>query len=351
VTGYVPLLELRRGGLVESVHFGAAAVVDTQGHLVAWVGDPDTVTFLRSTAKPLQALPFVEDGGVEAFGLTLAEVALICASHSGTDQHAATAASIQAKVGVSEADLLCGVHPPYDKATAEAMQARGEAPTPNRHNCSGKHSGMLAQARLHGWSIEDYINPLHPVQQRVIQVLGEVCDYPPQDIQLGIDGCSVPVFAMPLRQAALGFARLADPSRLLARRTQAFHTIAQAMLAHPEMVGGPGRFDTRLMEVGAGRMVCKGGAEAYQGVGLLPGACGSGSPALGIALKISDGDGRGRAGATVTLEILRQLGALSPDDLQALAAFGPTFPITNWRMLLVGEGRPCFHLTRTENPA
>lgn len=341
---YVPLFELTRGEIVESVHFGAAAVMDACGNLVAWVGDPQAVTFLRSTAKPFQALPFLENGGRAAYDLSLEEIALICASHSGTDEHVATVRSIQAKTGVREADLLCGIHPPGDRAAAEALRQRGEEPTPNRHNCSGKHSGMLAFARLQGWPTTDYIHPQHPLQKAILQAFAEMCSLPPGQVEIGIDGCSAPNFGVPLRQAALGLARLCDPSQLPERRAAACREIVQAMTSHPGMVGGPGRFDTRLMEVARGRLLAKGGAEGYQGLGLLPGGRGPASPALGIAFKISDGDPTGRARPAVALEILRQLGALSPAELEALADFGPTLPVRNWRKLQVGQGRPAFRL-------
>lgn len=145
---YAPLFELTRGKTVESIHFGAIAVSDVAGNLLAWYGDAQAVTFLRSSAKPFQALPFIEQDGQSYFHLTPKEIALICSSHSGTDEHVATVKGIQDKTGVKEADLLCGVHPVYDLETARSMQQRGEEPTPNRHNCSGKHTGMLAYSRM-----------------------------------------------------------------------------------------------------------------------------------------------------------------------------------------------------------
>jgi L-asparaginase II len=165
-----------------------------------------------------------------------------------------------------------------------------------------------------------------------------------EDIELGIDGCSAPNFAVPLRNAALGFARLCDPDGLPDSRANACRTIVQAMTAHPEMIAGPDRFDTRLMQVAESRIITKGGAEGYQAIGLRPGALGAGSPALGIAIKISDGDARGRARAGVALEVLRQLGALNGAELQELAKFGPHTEIHNWRRLTVGEARPAFQL-------
>ncbi len=341
---YTPVFELTRGETVESIHFGSIAVVDAHGRLVAWYGDPQATTFLRSSAKPLQALPFIEHGGQAAFGFTLREISLMCASHSGTDDHVAVLRSIQAKANLQETDLMCGFHPLSHAPTVEAMRQRGESVSPNRHNCSGKHTGMMAHARLHGWTIADYINPNHPVQQEIIQTFAEMCGLAQGEIKRGTDGCSAPNFAVPLRNAALGFARMADPSGLPAARAEACRTITTAMRSHPDMVGGPDSFDTLLMQVAGERIFCKGGAEGYQVIGVLPGATGPGSPTLGIALKISEGDQRGQARPAVVLDLLRQLGVITPADMQALAGFGPSFQLYNWRKLRVGEARTCFQL-------
>ena len=357
-TSFEPIFELVRGELVESVHYGAIAVVEASGRLVASLGDPHTITYLRSTAKPLQAIPFIEAGGQEKFGLDLRELALLCASHAGTDEHVRVARSIQRKTGVAEADLLCGTHPISHKPTLQAMRQRAEEISPNLHNCSGKHSGMLAYARLLGLPTANYIDIDHPVQQRILHTFAEMSCLPPEQVGVGIDGCSAPNFAVPLYHAALALARLCDPAAgqvAPARRANACQTITRAMLAHHEMVGGPDSFDTHLMQVAAGRLVSKGGAEGYLGIGLLAGSIHPGSPALGIALKISDGDLKGHnpppsesQGAirpAVALEILRQLAALDEGELKALRAFGPRFALHNWRNLLVGEGRPCFQLS------
>lgn len=341
---YEPIYELTRGEIVESIHYGSVVVVDPAGHLLAWYGNPDTVTFLRSSAKPFQALPFIEAGGAEHFGLTLKEIALICASHSGTDEHVATARSIQDKVGIGELDLMCGIHPPTDTATAEMLRQRGEQPTPNQNNCSGKHSGMLAYARLMGWPVAHYIDPIHPVQMHILQTFAEMCGIPMEEVELGIDGCSAPNFAIPLRNAAQGYARLSDPANLPEARASACRLIFRAMTSNPEIVAGPGRFDTALMQVAGDRLVSKGGAEGYQGVGILPGAMGPDSPALGIALKISDGDAPSRARPGVILSVLRQLGVLSESELETLAPFGPEVILFNYNKLTVGNSRPAFEL-------
>jgi L-asparaginase II len=343
---YVPLLELTRGDTVESIHYGAIAIVDADRRLVTQHGDPNAITFLRSTAKPFQALPFIEAGGAEYYDLQPAEIAVICASHSGTDEHVATIIALQAKTGVQQTDLLCGVHEPIDEATAQAMRLRGEAATPDRHNCSGKHTGMLAYARMRGWSIPDYLDPSHPVQENILRTFAAMCDLAPEQVFTGTDGCSAPNFAVPLKNAALAYARLCDPSELPSERAEACRQITTAMTSHPDMVGGPRRFDTLLMEAAQGKIVAKGGAEGYQGLGILPGTLRSGSPAVGIAIKISDGDSKGRARAAVTLETLRQLGALHEDELAQLKNYGPYSPVHNWRDLVVGAAHPSFELER-----
>ena len=353
---YQPVLEVTRGRIVESIHFGAAAVVDSGGRLLAWLGDPKTVAFLRSSAKPFQALPFIERGGDQAFHLTSKEVAIICGSHDGTDEHVEVIKGIQTKVGVQESDLLCGSHPLSNVPTVEAMLARGEVPTPNRHNCSGKHTGMLAAARVRGLPIADYVNPDHPVQRTILETLAEMCSLTPEQVEVGIDGCSAPNFAVPLYNAALGFARLCDPRGLQPERAAACRRITQSMMANPVMVAGPGRFDTRLMETCPGRMVVKGGAEGYMIMGIMGGALGAESPGIGIAVKISDGDlsirkangdTYNRVRPAVALEILRQMGYIGEKELETLAGdFGPFKTVPNWRKLVVGESRPAFTLQR-----
>lgn len=348
-SGYMPIFELQRGQTIESIHAGAAAVVDVNGRLIAYYGDPQTVTFLRSSAKPFQILPFLEHGGKEFYNLSEREVAVMCASHSGTDQHVSVIQGIQAKANLSEADLMCGVHMPIDEATTEALRERHEAPTPNRHNCSGKHTGMLAYAQMSRRKFEHlpYISNQHPIQEEILRTFAEMAGLAADQIALGVDGCSAPNFAAPLRSAAFAFARLCDPEAgnvLPAARAAACRQVTAAMLSNPDMVGGPGRFDTRLMQVTGGKFVSKGGAEGYQGIGVMPGVLAPGAPAAGIVFKIADGDARGKIRSAVAMEILRQSGVLSTTELEALAEFGPQFQVYNWRKILVGYGRPTFEL-------
>lgn len=349
-----PVLNVWRGPVLECVHFGAIAVVDANGKLRHRYGDPQLVTYLRSTAKPFQALPFVEAGGVEKFNLTEKELAILCASHDGTDEHVDTLQGIQKKVGIQESELQCGTHPPFSRSTQKQLIQAGEEPTQNRHNCSGKHTGMLSFATLLGADKQTYLELDHPVQKAILKTFSEMVDVPLSDIPLGIDGCSAPVFAAPLLNSALGFARLADPSHLPEGRAAACRKITRAMMAHPEMIAGPGGFDTTLMQVGNGKLFAKSGAEGFLGIGLLPGASGPSSPALGIAIKIMDGDTggnfrlkadtyEGRVRPIVAVEVLRQLGALDEKQLEEMASFDAR-PQYNWRKLEVGRFEPAFKL-------
>ncbi len=214
---------------------------------------------------------------------------------------------------------------------------------------------MLAYVRLRQATGEEfppqmpYIDLNHPIQLEIRAALAEMCGLAVNEIHMGVDGCSAPNFALPLANSALGFARLCDPEsggiEPEARR-RACHTITQAMMAYPEMVGGPGRFDTRLMQVTEGRLVSKGGAEAYQGIGVMPGAIGPDSPALGLAFKIADGDARKLALSSVVLEVLHQLEILSEKDMTALQDFGPITTRYNSRKIEVGRAYPVIKLQR-----
>jgi L-asparaginase II len=349
-----PLLEVTRGNIVESVHYGSIAVVDSNGKLISSYGDPNTVAFLRSSAKPFQVLPFVERGGLEYFGFTPRELSISCASHEGSDLHVQTVRELQKKVGVEESHLQCGVHMPGDVEAFQSLVLGNRQPVPNQNNCSGKHTAMLAHARMRDLPLENYLELNHPVQRDILAAFAEMCLIPVEEVQLGTDGCSAPNFAVPLYHAALAMARLCDPRQLPQEvRSSACRRITSAMTTHPEMVSGYGEFDEQLMRVGAGRIVCKRGAEGYQLIGLLPGVLRSDAPGIGIALKVLDGDAARmaldlthspRVRPAVALEILRQLGALTSEQEQALAAFGPVKPVKNHRAIVTGQARPVFEL-------
>ena len=346
-----PIFEVTRGDLVESIHYGCIAVVDSNGKLIASYGDPQTVAFLRSSAKPFQALPFVERGGVEHFNFTLRELSISCASHEGSDLHVETVVGMQKKIGIEESHQQCGSHLPGDVAAFKSLILNDGTPTPIRNNCSGKHTAMLAHAKMRGLPLENYLDIKHPIQQDILASFVDMCLIPSEKVLLGTDGCSAPNFAIPLYNAALGMARFCDPHELSETRANACRKIVSAMTSFPEMVSADGEFDCELMRAGDGMILCKRGAEGYQIVGLLPGFLGKDSPGVGIAFKVSDGDASRkdmnlessvRVRPAVTLEILRQLGALSPKLKQALGRFGPVKSIQNHRGIITGESRPVF---------
>jgi L-asparaginase II len=346
-----PLLELTRGRVLESTHFGDIAIVHPHGHLLHSHGDPHTVAFLRSSAKPFQVLPFVERGGVEHFGFTQKELALSCASHETARIHLEAVAALQAKIGIRESDLQCGPHLPGDPEMLRLAIKNNLIPTANFNNCSGKHTAMLAHAKMRGLPLDSYLSPDHPVQRDILAGLAEMSGLSPERIARGTDGCSAPNFALPLVNSALAMARLCDPCGLSETRAAACNKITSAMAAHPEMVSGVGEFDCELMKAGEGKIITKRGAEGFQILGLLPGVIAE--HGVGIAFKVTDGDpgrmndqleSRPRVRPAITLEILRQLGALDESQLQALSGFGPKRVLKNHAGLVTGESYPVFQL-------
>jgi L-asparaginase II len=332
----VPLTVVSRGGIVESMHTGSIAVVDRKGRLLYAAGDPDALTFTRSALKPLQALPFVAAGGVERFGYAMPEVALLCASHSGEPRHVEAAADMLAKAGNTAADLQCGTHAPLH------FDAHGLVPpsppySPLAHNCSGKHSGMLAHCAACGYGKHDYLAFDHPLQQAIRHAVSAFTNVPEDALVAGVDGCSAPNYAMPLANLALAFARLAaadvDPQFGRAPRT-----LADAMTKHPEMVSGERRSDLSLARAGRGDWVCKVGAEGVQAVGIR-------SSGWGIAIKVADGNARGLHPATVA--VLDQIGALDASARQELADWAhPT--LRNYRGVVTGNARAVVVLDKVD---
>jgi L-asparaginase II len=316
-----PLIEIARNGLVESSHLASFALADSEGKLIASFGDPELQTFMRSSAKPFQAMPTLAAGAADAAGFTSEEVALMCASHAGTDRHAALAAGMLLKNGCSAEYLRCGVHLPYDPSTAEALIRKGLEPDALRNNCSGKHSGMLALAVHLDAPLDTYLEPDHPVQKMILENFSQMSGLPLDAIRVGTDGCSAPNFAIPLRNAAMAYARLMAPENLPAAAAEAARRVVAAMTGHPVLVSGEGRFDTRLMRASAGRLLSKGGAEGYQCVGIPADSLGYKHAALGLALKILDGDLGHRAGSVATLEVLGRIGALRREERTDLARF------------------------------
>lgn len=294
------LVQLWRGGMLESTHRGHIVVCDEAGQVVQAWGDPERIIFPRSSCKMIQALPLVESGAADAAGLTDAHLALSCASHQGQQLHVDMAGRWLADLGLGETDLRCGAHEPYDRTERNRLIRADEAPCQLHNNCSGKHSGFLtANKHLRGGS--EYIEIDHPLQRAIRaateEVTGEtVAGY-------GIDGCSAPNFAMSLAGLGRAMARFAGASEGGDTRQRAMARLRRSMAAHPDLVAGDGRACTELMQAMGGKVALKTGAEAVF-VAMLP------EQKLGIAMKIEDGNTRASEAALVG--VLTMLGALDP---------------------------------------
>ena len=303
------LVEVTRGNMVESRHRAAFAVVDAAGRVVMSAGDYEAPVYGRSAIKPLQALPLIESGAADAFGLSDAEIALACASHNGEARHVESVSSWLTRIDCTARDLECGAHLPYDEAATLALLRGGGEASTLHNNCSGKHTGFLCFARHKGLPTKGYIRYEHPVQQRILGVLESMTGLDLSGVPRGIDGCGIPVIAIPLGNTALAMARMADPSDQPEARQAACARILKAMAAEPFMVAGSGRYCTRAMEMLAGRAVIKTGAEGVY-CGAVPGE------GLGFAIKADDG--AARAAETVVGQILKRLGVIKDGEAELL---------------------------------
>jgi L-asparaginase II len=312
------IAEITRGGIVESRHRGAFVVSDTAGNIIASDGDIDRPVFPRSAIKAFQCLPVIESGAAKHFALTDAEIALCCASHNGEPEHVQTAQSILSKNGCSETNYECGAHYPTASAARDELVRQGEKPRQIHNNCSGKHAGMLTLARHLGTDSQGYIKPDHPVQKAIMAAMSEICSVDLANAPVGIDGCSVPTWAFPLRNMALGFARLCE--------RPAGKTIIEAVRANPFHVGGSKSFDTELMQQ-LPRIFVKGGAEGVY-CGCIPHA------KLGFALKCDDG--AFRAAEVGIAGVMLKLDCWTETERSTLKKFAHE-DMRNWNKLHVGE--------------
>ncbi len=330
------LVEVTRGALVESIHRGSIAIANAAGTLIFALGDVDTAVYPRSSLKPIQALPLIESGAADAFGLSEEEVALACASHSGEPMHTERVGAWLARIGCNESDLACGPHPPRYEPVWEEMVKRGEAPSRLHNNCSGKHAGFLTLAKHWDISTQGYERIDHPVQQEVMATLAKLSGV--QNLPYGIDGCAAPNFALPLLGFARALAKLADPSSLDPIRGDAAMRVVRAMVTFPELVSGTGRACAILMGACGGRAAVKTGAEGYY-AGIIP------ERGLGIAIKMDDG--AARASETAIAFVLDGFGLLGNDKpaREMLDA-----PVLNTRGETVGARRAARALLQAKLP-
>ena len=344
------LVEVTRGGRVESVHRGSVTVVAPDGSSIASVGDPEQFGFTRSTAKPFQLAPFVASGRFDEYGLGTDALAIMAASHSGEDRHVRLVQEILRRAGLTSSVLQNEIHAPYDTETAHRLLRDGEKPTVLRGNCSGKHAGMVLFAKASGWPIDTYWHPDHPIQRLALETISALSDVPIEDIATATDGCGVVCFGMPLRGLATAYARLADPAAVADPPLRSALTrIRDAMMEHPELVAGERRrIDTALMRALPKRIVSKGGAEGVRAMGLPPGALPASAPfgdgPMGIAAKIEDGNQGGRAADAASVAILRQLGLVTDPLAGPLVDYAAP-PILDPRGGRSGDVRAVFRLT------
>ncbi len=330
------LVEALRGHAVESSHCGALAVLDADGAVLAALGDIDRPVFPRSAVKVLQALPLLASGAADRLGLSDVELAIACASHNGEALHTQTVAGLLAKAGFDVAALECGTHWPYLDSAARALAAQGLGPTALNNNCSGKHAGFLCLAcAMHG-SVDlrqyarGYVHAGHPVMREVTAALQTSTGFDLSAAPQGVDGCSIPTFAIPLRNLAQAFARVGTGIGLSASHAQAAKRLRRAVASAPFMVAGSGRFDTRVMERLGERVFCKVGAEGVF-CAALP------DRGLGVAIKIDDGN-TARACEVVMAAVIEAFVALDDTETKFMRSLSEV-PLVNWNGIEVGQLR------------
>jgi L-asparaginase II len=328
--GNPELVEVLRGGRVESRHTGAVAVFDAAGRAVLSLGDIDRPVFPRSAVKAIQALPLVESGAADALGFGDKELALACASHSGEAGHVELAEKMLASASFGKEALECGAHWPTNQDAMLVLARSGGKPSALHNNCSGKHAGFLCACRHMRLNHPGYVEPEHPYQQAIARTMQEVTGAEHGEQNRGIDGCSIPTYAVPLKNLAIGFARMATGAGLPADRAAAAKRLLAACMAEPYFVSGADRADLKLMQAAPGRIFVKTGAEAVYCAAV---------PELGLGIALKCDDGQGRASEVTVAAVLAKL--LEKDDAVRASLADLVEPqLHNWRGKHVGALRP-----------
>ncbi|NMA67596.1 MAG: asparaginase [Clostridiaceae bacterium] len=327
------LAAVTRGGFVESIHQGFICVVDSTGEIIYQKGDINTEIFFRSSAKPIQVIPFIQSGGAQKMGFSLKEIAIACASHTGEAMHQETVLGILERLGLNTDDLHCGVMSPYNPDENKRLIARNEKPTTLHVSCSGKHAALLAYCKYKGYDIKTYEKKDHPIQQEIIKALSFFTDESEDSIKIGTDGCGLPIFLLPVKKMALSYARLIQYAK---DKSSEYHntckTIFEAMNEHPEMVAGTKEFCTELMQVTKAKLIAKIGAESVYCLGIK-------DRNLGVCIKIADGGER--AIFPVVMELLLELNVLDGIEYEKLKHWHKT-ELLNHRQEHVGDILPVF---------
>ncbi len=276
------LVAIYRENVLESFHRGVICAVNKNGEIIFSAGDVNQICYPRSAMKLLQVIPLIELGGIEHFGFTLEEIALMCGSHNAENDHLLVLDSILRKCGCSRSDLLCGSQFPTHKPDADLLIRNNEKPTAAHNNCSGKHAGMLALCKLTDNTISDYIHPDHPVQILIRKACADMYEYDEHKMIMALDGCSAPIFSVPVYHQALAYKNLANPDQFDDKRKRACTLVIQAVSTYPFMVAGTKRYCTDLMTITAPKIIGKTGAEGIFCMSLT-------EQQIGICIKIDDG--------------------------------------------------------------
>lgn len=321
------LVEIYRNNVLESFHRGVVCVVDENGNVAYSLGDVQQICYPRSAMKFLQVIPLIEQGGIAHFHFTLEEIAVMCGSHSAQPEHLRVVHSILSKIGLDKNALHCGAQYPTSKKDADELIRSDEKPHDIHNNCSGKHAGMLAMCVLNGWEAQDYINPQHPLQQLILETCSAFYEYPKEKMTIALDGCSAPIFSVPVYHQAVGYKNLAYPKKFSEERKSACAIVVEAVSKHPFMVAGTKRYCTEMMEVTAPRIIGKTGAEGVFCMALP-------QERMGVCIKIDDG--KMLPQYCVAQAFVEATGFFTEAQLQPLRHYARE-PVRNWNKYVTGE--------------
>ncbi len=321
------LVEIYRGGLLESFHRGVVCVVDENHQVIFEKGNVQQVCYPRSAMKLIQVLPLIEKGGIEKFDFTLEEIALMCGSHNAEPEHIRVLYQILTKIGCTAQDLNCGAQAPTSKKAAEALLLNHEKPSQIHNNCSGKHAGMLALCKLINAPIEGYLKPEHPIQQLILSAVEDLYAYPKNQMVAALDGCTAPIYSIPVLNQAIAYQNLCGNNTFSEKRNQALTTIRNAIAAHPFMVAGSKRYCTDMMLITAPQVIGKTGAEGIFCMSFT-------DKKWGVCIKIDDG--KMQPQYHVAEKLLEEAGIFDQNTLKSLENYSKT-PLYNFNKLQTGE--------------
>ena len=334
------LLKIYRGNLVENIYRGDIAIINGKGKIYFYLGNSEKITYWRSAAKPIQALPVIYSGAADKYKLTDKEIAIMASSHNGEEKHTKLIYSILNKINLNEKNLLCGAYPIFRKSANNFLTQDKTNAKPIYNPCSGKHVAQLTLCQYYGWSVNDYYKLEHPVQQMILDVVAQITEYPKEKIYLGIDGCGVPVFGLPIKNMSFAYTRIVNWELLPLKYQKASKRIVTSMIKYPEIVGGTDRFDTDLMRISEGTLLAKSGADGVFCIGIRNN---NNNKGIGITIKMESGNMI--FVPMVVIQVLSQLKILSKEKLNQLEKYCPSC-VKNYRNEKVGSFISDFELMK-----